>query len=176
MWTPARWPNAIFSDLTVFNWSHWSSFDTHAPWGPFPKPVVPSKPISFHDRGGASGLAQSGINATGAIFIGNIAHDDTFTGVVASHKPGQNNFDVSLNVDFMGNTKVGNSIYFLEGKSEFVDMATEWAYDVPSRTLTIKTPPGVHFSPLKNPILQTFCMHLLKNLTRHFVCIASASQ
>ena len=138
--------------------------------------MVPSKPISFHDRGGASGLAQSGINATGAIFIGNIAHDDTFTGVVASHKPGQNNFDVSLNVDFMGNTKVGNSIYFLEGKSEFVDMATEWAYDVPSRTLTIKTPPGVHFSPLKNPILQTFCMHLLKNLTRHFVCIASASQ
>ena len=164
MWTPARWPNAIFSDRTVFNWSHWGSFNTSAPWGPFPKPVVPSKPISFHDRGGASGLAQSGINATDAVFIGNIAHDDTFTGVVSSHNAGQNNFDVSLNVDFMGNTKVGNSIYFLEGKSEFVDMATEWAYDVPSRKLTIKTPPGPLCHDCTNWILNHSSNYLTNDL------------
>lgn len=27
MWTPARWPNALFSDHSVFNWSKWGAFN-----------------------------------------------------------------------------------------------------------------------------------------------------
>lgn len=49
---------------------------------------VPSKPLTFNDAGGVEGLGASGIDATGAIMVGNIAHDDTFMGVVVDHTPG----------------------------------------------------------------------------------------
>lgn len=49
MWTPARWPNALFGDSSVFNITRWGAFDPTKPWRPAlvpkhgpPKPIVRS--------------------------------------------------------------------------------------------------------------------------------------
>jgi len=137
MMTPARWPNALWSDKSVFDWKRWSKFDKGATWGPFPKNTP--DPITFTDVGD---LAKAGLDVTGAMFIGNIAHMDTFAGTVTSHNKGSNAFDVQLHINSIGNSKSGNSIYFLEGLPAFVDQPDEWAFDPASQTLWLKTNDG----------------------------------
>jgi len=156
MMTPARWPNALWSDKSVFDWTRWSSFDKKASWGPFPKNTP--DPITFTDVGD---LAKVHIDATGAMFIGNIAHMDTFAGVVTSHTKGSNAFDVQLHVNSMGNTKVGNSIYFLEGLPSFIDQPDEWSFDSSSKTLWLKTQDGQ--SPASHDVrhkIQTYAINI----------------
>jgi len=123
MQTPARWPDALWADRSIFNATHWAAFDEHKPWGPFPHNTP--EPITFYDAGG---LAKSGLDATGAVFIGVIAHDDTWAGVVTKHTPGSQAFDAQMHIDRMLNTKVGNSIYYLEGLKQFANQESEWAY------------------------------------------------
>ena len=48
----------------------------------------------------------------------------------------------AYDVNTFGNTKCGNSIYFFEGKSNFIDLPTEWAYDKETRVLSVKPPAG----------------------------------
>ena len=168
MWTPARWPNALFSDSSVFNISLWGAFDPTKPWNPglVPKhPPVNSRPITFWDACSRSaGLAASGLNATGAVMIGNIAHDDTFVGIVTAHVPGQCQFDALFNVSEMGNTKLANSRYFFEGLPAFVDQPTEWAFDRHTRQLTVMMPAGR--SPLTTTFrhkVRTFALNITKS-------------
>lgn len=137
MMTPARWPNALWSDKSVFDWKRWSSFDKKATWGPFPDGTP--NPITFTDVGG---LAKADLDVTGAMFVGNIAHMDTFTGTVTSHSKNSKVFDVQLHINFIGENKASNSIYFLEGLPAFVDQPEEWAFDSTSRTLWLKTQDG----------------------------------
>merc|ERR1711959_830302 len=123
MMTPARWPNALWSDKSVFDWKRWSKFDGGATWGPFPSNTP--DPITFTDVGD---LAKAGLDVTGAI---------------TSHNKGSNAFDVQLHINSIGNSKAGNSIYFLEGLPAFVDQPEEWAFDTASRTLWLKTDDGL---------------------------------
>merc|ERR1740139_332741 len=106
--TPARWPNARWSDKSIFDWTRWNRFNGSS-WGPFPSGTP--NPITFIDKGT---LATVGLDVTGAMFIGNIAHMDTFAGKVTSHTKGSNEFDVQLHINKIGNSKPGTSIYFLE--------------------------------------------------------------
>lgn len=128
-------------------------------WGPFP-PNTPT-PITFHDAGD---LAKSGVDITGAMFVGNIAHMDTFVGTVTNHTKGSPQFDVQLHINGVGNSKVGNSIYFVENLPSLIDQPTEWAYDAKTRTLWLKTDDGK--SPTSRDVrrkVQTYALNVTQS-------------
>ncbi|XP_068675366.1 uncharacterized protein [Montipora foliosa] len=79
MMTNARWPNALWSDKTVFNSSFWAKSSNASTRG-------------VMVENGVKDLAGSGLNATGAMAILNIGSFNTFTAVVRSHKPGTSSF------------------------------------------------------------------------------------
>jgi hypothetical protein len=89
-----------------FNWQNWARFDSSVPWSP--SNYTSGVPLRFVDAGGPGGLGATGVSAKDAVFIGNIAHDDTFVGTVVSHSAGSNEFLVVIepSVKRMGNTKV----------------------------------------------------------------------
>ena len=128
MMTNARWPNALWSDKTVFNASYWA------------KSALTSTPAEMIDDG-SKDLAGSGLNATGAMAILNIGSFDTFTAVVEKHSPGSDKFTYN---DTFGNIhfKASHNQYFLEDKLEFLDQPEEWFYDVTSSTLYVWTRDG----------------------------------
>ena len=74
MLTPARWPNALWSEMqsfgmrAPFNWSNWARFNSSAAWSP--SNYTSGVPLRFVDAGGPTGLGSSGISAKGAAFIG----------------------------------------------------------------------------------------------------------
>lgn len=126
MMTNARWPNALWSDRTVFNSSYWA------------------KSSSMSKRGvmvdnGVKNLAGSGLNATGAMAILNIGSFNTFTAVVQSHTPGTPSFRYDDKFGPIKFNPVMNQ-YFLE--LEFLDQPEEWFYDKSSKTLYVMTRDG----------------------------------
>lgn len=128
MMTNARWPNALWSDKTVFLNKYWA------------KSHKTSKRGKMVDSG-LKNLAGSGINAQGAMAILNIGSFNTFTAVVKSHSPGHNVFTYD---DTFGDIKFkpGHNQYFLEDKMELLDNAGEWYYDKQSKTVYVKTLDG----------------------------------
>eukprot|EP00036_Acanthoecidae_sp_10tr_P002434 CAMPEP_0182945576 /NCGR_PEP_ID=MMETSP0105_2-20130417/55737_1 /TAXON_ID=81532 ORGANISM="Acanthoeca-like sp., Strain 10tr" /NCGR_SAMPLE_ID=MMETSP0105_2 /ASSEMBLY_ACC=CAM_ASM_000205 /LENGTH=748 /DNA_ID=CAMNT_0025085611 /DNA_START=94 /DNA_END=2337 /DNA_ORIENTATION=+ len=139
MLTPARWPPARWDDRTMFNWTRWASFDLTKPWAP--SKYSQGRPMTMYDAGP---LAKHNGSIEGALFVGNIGHMDTWAGRVVAHTTGSVEFTVLMDprLTATGNTKAGNSIYFVEGLPSLVDTPTEWAYDRTSRTVTVATPNG----------------------------------
>ena len=130
MMTNARWPNALWSDKTVFLNSHWAKSARSSTRGRMVDNSIPN-------------LAASGLNATGAMAILNIGSFNTFTAIVKNHTPGQNFFtydDTFGDINF--NPRRIRNQYFLEDKLEFLDVAGEWFYDNTSKTVYVKTPDG----------------------------------
>ena len=128
MMTNARWPNALWSDRTVFLNKHWAKSANSSTRGR----MVDS---------GAKNLAGSGLNATGAMAILNIGSFNTFTAIVEDHAPGRNFFtypDTFGDIKF----KASHNQYFLEDKLEFLDQSGEWFYDKNKKTLYVKTLDG----------------------------------
>lgn len=125
MMTNARWPNALWSDKTVFLNKYWA------------KSHKSSKRGKMVDSG-QKDLAGSGINAEGAMAILNIGSFNTFTTAVKRHSPGQNFFTYD---DKFGDIKFkpGHNQYFLEDKLDFLDNAGEWFYDKGSKKVYVKT-------------------------------------
>eukprot|EP01052_Picozoa_sp_SAG31_P032253 SAG31_NODE_3517_length_4167_cov_1.945428_1_plen_317_part_00 len=162
MLTPARWPNALWTNMQnnglrePFNFTSWSTFAKGPSWPP--SNYTSGVPLHFTDRGGPAGLGASGFSAKGAVFVGNIAHDDTFVGTVVSHTAGSDNFSVLIypGVQKMGNTKQGNSIYFLEGPVALLDQPGEWSYSVDDEKLRIRTFDGA--SPEGHEVTHKVCM------------------
>ena len=126
MLTAARWPNALWSDKTVFNNSFWGKFDASSSRGE----VVD-----------AGGLAESGINATGTMAILNIGSFQTFVSRVEKHSPGTPNFFYN---DTFGNIHYNPRIcqYYLEAGLELLDTPGEWYYDHNSGVLHMIPPTG----------------------------------
>ena len=128
MMTNARWPNALWSDKTVFLNKYWAKSSSRSTRGK----MVDS---------GEKNLAESGLDVTGAMAILNIGSFNTFTAEVQSHMPGQNFFTYK---DTFGGIKFkpGHNQYFLEDKLEFLDNAGEWLYDKTTKTVYVKTMDG----------------------------------
>ena len=128
MMTNARWPNALWSDKTVFLNKYWG------------KSARSSTRGRMVDNGDLD-LAGSGLNATGAMAILNIGSFNTFTATVQSHTPRQNFFTYN---DTFGdiNFKPWRNQYFLEDKLEFLDNAGEWFYNKKTKTVYVKTLDG----------------------------------
>ena len=128
MMTNARWPNALWSDKTVFNSSYWAKSSNKSALG-----VMVDN--------GLKNLAGSGLNATGAVAILNIGSFNSFTAIVQNHAPGTSFFTYH---DSFGPIKFNpaKNQYFLEDKLEFLDQPEEWFYDKATRTVYVMTPDG----------------------------------
>ena len=113
MMTNARWPNALWTDRTVFDEHYWGHSDASSTRG------------VMVDRGE---LAASGLNMTGAMAVLNVGSFNTFVKQVLWHEPGSNNFTYE---DDFGKIKFipEHNRYYLDSKLELLDNPGEWNYD-----------------------------------------------
>jgi len=131
--TPARWPNALWSDKTVFLVDHWR-----------PEQKGSDRGLVVDDR-----LAESGLDMTGAMAILNIGSWETFVAKVEKHEKGSNKFSYN---DIFGDIKfkVKNNHYYLEGSLALLDGPEEWFYDSNTRLLRVIPPQGKTCEDLSN--------------------------
>ena len=124
MMTNARWPNASWSDYTVFNNTYWANSDKSSKRG-----IMVNK---------GNSLAASGVDAKGAMAILNVGSFNTFTALVEDHQAGQNVFTYN---DTFGaiHWKPKLNQYFLEDKLDFLDQPEEWFYDKVTKKLYLWT-------------------------------------
>lgn len=131
MMTNARWPNALWSDKTVFLNSHWAKSDATSTQSPQGRMV----------DDGEKDLTGSGLNVTGAMAVLNIGSFNTFTAKVENHVPGSNSFTYNDTFDGI-KFKPSSNQYFLEDKLEFLDIPGEWFFDKSTKTVHVKTSDG----------------------------------
>ncbi|MGF1689357.1 right-handed parallel beta-helix repeat-containing protein [Photobacterium japonica] len=168
----ARWPNAQLHDGSLWNmkktWRHQapeSRFGTMIDERPYENIVVSNSGNQYEplpEGINVQSLADSGIDATGAIAIMNIGSWLNWAQVVESHTPGSDTFTYSK--DFSGsgtamknaadnmlgkgnfwetkNTKYEEGHYYLEGKLELLDSENEWFFDKQTRTVYLWAPEG----------------------------------
>ena len=128
MMTNARWPNALWSDKSVFYNTNWAKSDETSTRG------------TMVDNGSA-GLATSGLNMTGAMAVLNIGSFNTFAKQVLWHEPNGNNF--TYEDDFGSiNFKPKQNQYFLDSKLELLDNPGEWFYEKETQKLYFIPPNG----------------------------------
>jgi len=119
--TAARWPNSLWSNRTCFDNSFWGNSDKTSTRG------------RMVDNGDA-GLAESGINGTGAMAILNVGSWATVVGEVLNHEVGSNSFTYD---DHFGDLhwKAEKSRYYLEASLALLDAPEEWFYDMETKIL-----------------------------------------
>ncbi|DAC58981.1 MAG TPA: hypothetical protein D7I03_04765, partial [Candidatus Poseidoniales archaeon] len=164
---PARWPNAAFSDGSVFdrdnNWAHGTmsarSIDnTDNDGNGFPdvgcfageelyldgstwKCVDYGNGVMEDDStccGNHSGLVAAGINPVGAIAILNVASFRSYSRTVNTW----DSITGTFTYDTVPNWKIKEHAYMLEGKRELIDVDGEWWFDNSNNELHYKTPSG----------------------------------
>ena len=77
MMTNARWPNALWSDKSIFDSQNWAHSSTQSTRG------------LMIDGGGSHKLAESGLDATGSMAVLNVGSFCTFTRRVLKHQIGK---------------------------------------------------------------------------------------
>ena len=164
---PARWPNAAFSDGSVFdrdnNWAHGTmsprSIDNTdndgngqpdvgcfageelyldgSTW----KCVDYGNGVMEDDStccGNHSGLVAAGINPVGAIAILNVASFRSYSRTINTW----DSITGSFTYDTVPNWKIKEHAYMLEGKRELIDVDGEWWFDNSNNELHYQTPSG----------------------------------
>ena len=129
----ARWPNANWSDFSVFDYTNWGFSSVNSTYNE-------TTGTGVMIDNGTHNLAESGLNAMGAVAVLNIGSWLTYAGRVEEHKTGENRFKYNLSmvpnsVHFVPR----NSRYFLEDKLEFLDSPGEWFYDYETSFLYLWT-------------------------------------
>ncbi|MGF1749965.1 hypothetical protein [Vibrio cionasavignyae] len=166
---PARWPNAQINDGSLWNmkatWRHQapqSQLGVMIDERPYESISVKTAGNEYvHLPAGVNeqSLADSGIDATGAIAILNIGSWLNWAQVVSEHTPGSNKFTYSSdfsgsgtamknaasilsNASFWQNksVKYEEGHYYLEGKLALLDSPNEWFFDRNSKTLYLWAP------------------------------------
>ncbi len=124
---PARWPNAHFSDGSIYSRDVWAK-------GIQGKVKVDSMSTDpkTHD------LAATNFDITGALVIANTGSFTTWTRRVRQHKAGQNTFKH----DPVPRVRGRHPYYYLEGKLDFLDQSDEWFYDVSEKMVYVSAPEG----------------------------------
>ena len=144
----ARWPNAQFSDLSIYdhdNWAHGE--ETGSTDGSF---LIDET----YENPGALSLANS-------IGILNVGSFRTFNRQIATHTQqggddvityttpiGENGLGAGLSNN--GQLKDKHHHFFFEGKKEFIDAENEWFLDTTNDILYLKPPNGVDL--FKTPV------------------------
>ena len=136
---PARWPNANFSDGSVFDRSiSWAegSMDSDKYKDEDGNWVYPYDNGELID---ITGLNESGFDPTGAIAILNVGSFRTWSRNITSFDSDNNSFSY----DEVSSWKTKHHYYFLEGKLELIDSPGEWFFDNDNNTLYFMPPEGV---------------------------------
>merc|ERR1719285_819897 len=131
--TPARWPNALWSDKTVFMVDHWRPEADGSDRGVVVDPE----------------LANSGLDMTGAMAILNIGAWITFVAKVDDHGKGNDHFiynDTFGDISF----HVKHNSYYLEGTRTLLDAPEEWHFDPKTMMLQVIPPKGKNCQDLTN--------------------------
>jgi hypothetical protein len=126
MMTNARWPNALWSDKTVFQNQYWAHSHEDSTRG---TASSNTSGVATMVDDGSAGLAASGLNMTGAMAVLNVGSFNTFVKEVISHTPNEANFtyvDDFLNINF----KACHNQYYLDSSLELLDYPGEWHYDM----------------------------------------------
>ena len=137
---PARWPNANFTDGSVFNKSiSWAegSMDSDKYKDEDGNWVYPYDNGELID---ITGLNETGFDPTGAIAILNVGSFKTWSRNI-THFDSVNN---SFSYDEVSNWKTKHHYYFLEGKLALIDSPGEWFFDNENNTLYFMPPEGVN--------------------------------
>ena len=125
----ARWPNANFTDGTVWDkenyWGHGTIDDD---------PNAYENGTLIDEPHGDIDLANSGLNITGAIAILNVGSFKTWTRRVLSHSGN------TFTYDPVPGWKTKHHDYFLEGKLAFLDTEGEWFLDTLTNELYFLPP------------------------------------
>jgi len=131
--TAARWPNALWSDKTVFDNSHWRPCDK----------------ASTHGNIVDKTLAEAGVDVTGAMAVLNVGSFDTWVREVLEHEAGSDNF--TYNHDFGDNIhwRPNHNQYYLEAALALLDAPSEWFYDASTKVLHVIPPEGLDCQDLK---------------------------
>jgi len=127
MMTNARWPNAKWSDKSIFEGSLWG------------KATGETTDNVLHDKDAK--LSESGIDAKGAIAVLNIASWETYVSTVIGHERGQSWFAFNNTWGHMEHLNAKNGQYFLEAKMEFLDHEEEWFID--DKNIYVWAPKGM---------------------------------
>eukprot|EP00117_Sycon_ciliatum_P041638 scpid60123/ scgid30423/ len=118
MQTNARWPNALWSDLSVFNASYWAQ----------------SANTSNSTAGIMVDDGRHGefpvYDMDGAVAVLNTGSWDTYPALVLGHERGYASF--TYNATGQYHDSPSKNRYFLEGKMDYVDTPGEWYYNVTS--------------------------------------------
>ena len=140
MMTNARWPNAKFSDQSVFHGDRWAGIgeNTHID--------VANEEGTIENKG--SGLKDLNMELKDTIAVLNIGKFNTFVSKVKHHDPEENFFTY---YHTFGNFEIEAQVsrYFFEDKVELLDVAEEWHFDKDSKVLTFIPPTGTDMSQVK---------------------------
>ena len=183
MYTPARWPDALWRDGSMFlGPEHWGQLNTSVhnlttgygkitDGGTCVQSPKPTDTKVHCDR--MTGLAESGINATGAVIVLNMWGCDSGAQTVTHHSPGSNTllYNATHYVHCDQERQYGR--YYLVGKKEFVTLATEWMYDKSTSTLYVIPAEGKDIKELQlNAKASSWAMNITDS---SFITIANIS-
>ena len=114
----ARWPNASFSDGSIWDKeNHWAHGTIDDDENAYQNGIIIDSP------NGEVSLENIGFNVEGAIAILNVGSFKTYTKKILSHNGNTFTYDP---VDLW---KTKHHDYFLEGKLDFLDSEGEWFYN-----------------------------------------------
>ena len=135
---PARWPNAQFSDDTVFNRSYWaegtltnSNNAYTIGW------LTDAGPEAGVHTGLNETVNATGLDPVGAIAVMNLGSFRTNSRIITDWNP--NNGTFAYDGTGVG-WKTKHHAYFLEGKRELIDQDGEWWFNNTNNRLHYKTP------------------------------------
>ena len=137
---PARWPNAQFSDDTVFNRSYWAEGTITNSNNAYTKGwLTDAGPETGVHTGLNETVNASGLDPVGAIAVMNLGSFRSNSRIITDWNA--NNGTFAYDGDDVG-WKTKHHAYFLEGKRELIDVDGEWWYNNTNNRLHYKTPSG----------------------------------
>ncbi|MDA7740343.1 putative Ig domain-containing protein, partial [Euryarchaeota archaeon] len=137
---PARWPNAQFSDESVFNRSYWAEGTLTGSNNAY---TIGWLTDAGPETGVHTGLNETvnatGLDPEGAIAVMNLGSFRSNSREITDWNSANGTFAY----DGTGvGWKTKHHAYFLEGKRELIDVDGEWWFDNPNNRLHYKTPTG----------------------------------
>jgi len=144
---PARWPNAQFSDETVFNRSYWAEGTLTGSNNAYTKGwLTDAGPETGVHSGLNETINATGLDPEGAIAVMNLGSFRSNSREITDWNSANGTFAYDGNgVGW----KTKHHAYFLEGKRELIDVDGEWWFNNANNRLHYKTPSGQNANDLE---------------------------
>ena len=137
---PARWPNAQFSDATVFNRSYWAEGTLTGSNSAYTQGwLTDAGPEAGVHTGLNETVNATGLDPVGAIAVLNLGSFRSNSRIITDWNASNGTFAYDGNGVGWKNK---HHAYFLEGKRELIDQDGEWWFNNTNNRLYYKTPSG----------------------------------